>query len=191
MDRLAQIIALIDDANAQDPNGEAVSRASVPAALVYGRRMSEILDDFAPEASEGLKIAVRGQHVERWRRPRSSYAEGREGYLSWRRDAAKYHAARVEALMQQAGYNRPSCDRVASLMLKKNLKTDSEAQTLEDVACLVFFRWYAGDFSQKHEAGRILAIVTKTARKMSAKGRAAAIALGLPPDVTEAIAAAE
>lgn len=190
-DRLAALLARIDDANACDPSLQETLSGAQPAALLYGRRMTEALEDFAPRSSEELKIAARGQHIERWLRPRANYPEGREGYLAWRRDAAKYHASRVEALMRDLGYGLAICDRVTSLMLKKNLKADPEAQTLEDVACLVFFRWYAGSFSEKHEAERILAIVSKTARKMSSKGRAAALALGLPPQVAKAITAAE
>lgn len=191
MDRLLAVLSRIDEANANDPDLEATPAGPRPAALIYGRRMTEVLDEYCPAASEELKIATRGQHIERWLRPRSSYPEGREGYLTWRRDAAKYHAGRVAALMHEAGYDGAACDRASSLMLKKNLKTDDEAQTLEDVACLVFFRWYAGAFSEKHDAGRILSIVTKTARKMSARGRAAAISLGLPPAVANAIAAVD
>ena len=189
-DRLAGLFARMDGANALDPTLEEAAEGAKPAALLYGRRMSQVLDDFAPSASEALKIAARGQHIERWMRPRSNYPEGREGYLDWRRDAARYHAARAAALMQDAGYDPAICERVSSLLLKKNLKTDPEAQTLEDVACLVFFRWYAGAFSEKHEPERMLAIVSKTARKMSAKGRAAAAMLDLPAHVMDAIAAA-
>lgn len=191
MDLLAVIFASIDDANARDHSVEPGAGGPAPAALLYGRRMTQVLDDFAPTASQELKIAVRGQHIERWLRPRSSYPEGRDGYLNWRREAAQFHAARVAALMREAGYDGVACDRVSALTLKKNLKTDPETQTLEDVACLVFFRWYAGAFSEKHTEERILSIVRMTARKMSAKGRAAAMALGLPPDVAEAIAASE
>lgn len=189
MDRLSAVLAHIDRANARDPCIDVASDGSNPAALLYGRRMTHVLDDFAPTASEELKIAARGQHIERWLRPRSSYPEGREGYLCWRRDAAQFHAARVSDLMQEAGYDEATRNRVSALMLKKGLKKDHEAQTLEDVACLVFFRWYAGVFSQKHAADRILSIVNKTARKMSARGRCAAIALDLPSHVTAAIAA--
>ncbi len=189
MDHIAAILTRIDEANERDPNLETTTDGPVPAALLYGRRMSEVLQDFEPSASDELKIAARGQHIERWKRPRADYPEGRIGYLTWRRDAAQYHAARVSALMQEAGYDASACERVSELLLKKNLKTDHESQTLEDVACLVFFRWYADAFSDKY-AERVLPVVIKTARKMSAKGRAAALALGLPPHVAEAITGA-
>ncbi len=189
MDRIAAVIARIDEANERDPNLETTTDGPVPAALLYGRRMTQVLQDFEPSASDELKIAARGQHIERWKRPRADYPEGRTGYLDWRRDAAQYHAARVSAFMREAGHDGPACDRVSQLMLKKNLKTDHDSQTLEDVACLVFFRWHADAFSDKY-AERVLPVVMKTARKMSAKGRAAALALGLPPHVAEAIAGA-
>lgn len=183
-DRLARLFARIDEANAHDT----ATQGGQAAAMLYGRRMTEALDGFEPSASEALKIAARGQHIERWLRPRANYPEGREGYLAWRRDAAAYHAARIEELMRETGYGPGMCNRVASLMLKKNFKTDTEAQTLEDVACLVFFRWYAGAFAQKHDAAKILAIVSKTARKMSSRGRAATAALSLPPEISAALA---
>jgi hypothetical protein len=188
--RLAKIVARIDQANALDPKLERTEFGIEPAARVYGRRMSEVLDQFCPAASEELKISVRGQHIQRWLRPRADYPEGRDGYLRWRREAAQYHAATVAGLMLAAGYDASACDRVSSLMMKKNLRNDPEAQTLEDIACLTFFRWYAGDFSQKHEFDKSLSIVSKTARKMSPQGRSAALALDLPEPVKEAIAAA-
>lgn len=189
MDLLASVLEAIDRVNACDPNTEETADGAKPAELVYGQRMSQVLRDFAPQASDTLTIAVRGQHIERWTRPRSNYPEGRQGYLAWRHDAARFHAGRVSALMREAGYDENTCERTANLILKKNLKRDDDAQTLEDVACLVFFRWYAGAFSQKHDIDTVLPIVSKTARKMSAKGRAAALAMALPPAVAEAIAA--
>ncbi len=92
--------------------------------------------------------------------------------------------------MRDAGYDADRCRRVAALMLKTDLKSDADVQVLEDVACLVFFRWYAGSFSDKHALERVLSIAGKTARKMSANGRAAALALDLPEPVAAAIAGA-
>jgi uncharacterized protein DUF4202 len=68
-DRLQRALSAIDAANARDPNFEAAE----PAELVYGRRMSETLAAFAPDASEPLRIAVRGQHIERWKSPRHEF----------------------------------------------------------------------------------------------------------------------
>ncbi len=190
MGRLDELFAQIDGLNAHDPEQADADTTSIPAALLYGQRMSHVLETFEPEASEELTIAARGQHIERWLRPRSGYPEGREGYLAWRRDAARYHAERVTGLMASCGYDEATRERVSALMRKKHLKSDPEAQTLEDVACLVFLQWYAGAFSQKHAMDKILPIISKTAAKMSAKGRAAALKLNLPPPVAAAIAEA-
>jgi hypothetical protein len=75
--RLTDVIAAIDDANACDPNRIEVDGPLEPAELVYGRRMSETLARMAPNASEHLRIAARGQHIERWTSPRTSYPAGR------------------------------------------------------------------------------------------------------------------
>ena len=60
------------------------------------------------------------------------------------------------------------------------LRSDAEAQTLEDVACLVFLRHYAANFAAKHPEAKVLDILMKTQRKMSPRGRVAAPGFGLP-----------
>ena len=52
-------------------------------------------------------------------------------------------------------------------MRKERLRADAEAQTLEDVACLVFLRHYAASFAAKHPEEKVLDILVKTQRKMS------------------------
>lgn len=187
--RLTDVLAAIDAANACDPNLEpGTDGCAHPAALVYGRRMSATLGRFAPDASDALRIAVRGQHIERWTRPRADYPAGRAGYLQWRRDAAVFHATRVTALMAAAGMDDAQQARVTALIRKLGLKTDAEAQTLEDVACLVFFEHYALPFAAKHTAEDVARIVDKTAAKMSAHGRQAALHLALPDAIKSRLA---
>lgn len=188
-ERLEAVLAEIDAANAADPTPEEDGQEQAPAALLYGRRMSGELQRVCPEASEHLKIAARGQHIERWKLPRSSYPKGRAGYLKWRKDQASFHAARVAGIMAEAGY--PECDgqRVGVLLRKEGLKRDPELQTLEDVICLVFLRWYFADFANGRDAQQIYGIVAKTARKMSAEGRArVAEEFDLPAELVPALA---
>lgn len=168
MSRLAAVLAAIDAANAADP-GEEEGR---PAALLYGARMSAELARLAPDASEHLQIAARGQHVERWQLARADYPEGREGYLAWRREQGRRHAARVAGLMAEAGYPEADRERVAAMLRKEGIKRDPEVQMLEDVICFVFLRWYFAPFAAKHEPEAVEKIVVKTARKMSEGGRA-------------------
>jgi hypothetical protein len=186
MSPLETVLAAIDAANAADPNLEPDGR---PAALVYGERMSEELAQRFPDASEHLRIAARGQHVERWRIARAVYPEGRAGYLAWRADEARAHAARVGGLMAEAGYAEADRERVARLLRKEGLKRDPLAQALEDVACFVFLRWYFVDFATRHGDLDLERIVTRTARKMSPEARAAAAAeFALPPHLARAFA---
>src|SRR5262249_56785167 len=102
--RLTEVIAAIDAANARDPNKIALGGEPQPAELVYGRRMSETLARMAPHAPEHLRIAARGQHIERWSSPRASYAAGRVGYLKGRKDLQGFHARRIGEIMVAAGY---------------------------------------------------------------------------------------
>lgn len=169
--RLNDALAAIDAANAADPHLE----AGRPAALLYGERMTEELMAFAPDASEILQIAARGQHVERWKLPRADYPEGKAGYLDWRREQGRRHAARIAGIMEQAGYSAADADRAGVLLRKEGIKRDAEVQLLEDVICLTFIRWYLGDFASDKPAEEIEQIVAKTARKMSDRGRATAL----------------
>jgi len=186
-EKFTQVMARIDAANAADPEAETDGAVSHPAALLYGRRMSAELIAFRANASEHLRIAVRGQHIERWKLARGSYPEGREGYLAWRRDQGIKHAARVGGLMLEAGYSQDDCDRVARIIRKQGIKRDAEVQVLEDIAALVFLRWYCAGFAEGRDAEQLYRIVAKTARKMSAEGRAFAARLDLPAELAPAL----
>ena len=188
--RLEAVLAAIDAANAADPHlesgGEAAGR---PVELVYGERMSAELARLCPEASPHLQIAARGQHVERWKLPRTDFPDGRTGYLAWRTEQARRHAARVDGMMAEAGYGEEDRARVAALLRKEGIKRNPEMQMLEDVICFVFLRWYFTDFAAKHPPGEVERIVARTARKMSPEGRARALAeFDLPPELAAAVA---
>ncbi|MCL3882700.1 DUF4202 domain-containing protein [Marivita sp. GX14005] len=158
----------IDTANARDPDLE----DGQPASLLYGQRMTEEQRRLFPDASEALQIAARGQHIERWVLRRAEYPEGREGYLTWRRDLAKHHAERVAAIMADAGYPEADRDAARRMLLKQGIKRDAEVQALEDVICFVFLKWYFAPFSTTQDPDKLLRIVQKTARKMSPEARA-------------------
>ena len=165
IERLNKAFALIDAANAADPAGQ---------GEIYGQRMSAVLERFAPDSPEPLKIAARAQHIERWKIPRSSYAEGRIPYLTWRKELQKLHARRASEIMAQCGYLDAEIERTASLLKKERLKQDADAQTLEDVICLVFLEFEAPPFIAKHDDDKVKDILAKTAQKMSARGLEAA-----------------
>ncbi len=177
-DRLAQALVLIDAANGADPSLD----GSQPAALLYGQRMTEELLRLVPEAPEILQIAARGQHVERWLLPRKDYPDGKAGYLDWRREQARRHAARIAGIMEAVGYGPADRARAGVLLRKEGLKRDAEVQALEDVICFTFLRWYFQPFAASRDPAEVLDIVTKTARKMSAEGRARALTEFALPD---------
>ena len=177
------VIAIIDAANARDPNCTEIDGRSEPAELVYGRRMTATLARIAPDASEHLRIAARGQHIERWTSPRKSYPEGRVGYLSWRNALKEFHARRLGEIMA-SGYDGDDIARVRSLVRKERLKSDREAQLLEDVACLVFLEHYLSAFSRKTDQEKLARIVAKTWKKMSPLGHEHALKLAFEPEIT-------
>ncbi len=176
-----RVLAAIDAANAKDPSTLRVGGESLPAALVYGRRMSAALAAQVPDASEPLRIAARAQHIERWLIARNTYPEGRIGYLTWRKDLQKHHARRTAAIMETAGYGAEAAARVGKLLRKEGLKQDTEVQALEDIVCLVFLEFEAPDFIAKHDDAKVRDILAKTAKKMSPRGLAAASRLSLDP----------
>ncbi|WP_194778323.1 DUF4202 domain-containing protein [Pararhodonellum marinum] len=178
-DKFQETIAEIDRLNALDPNMESKDGKPVPKELLYGQRMSTMLLDFEQNASETLKIAVRGQHIQRWTIPRESYPMDRKGYLMWRTELKKFHGALVSSIMQKYRYAPEEIQHVEDLINKRRLKTDPEAQCLEDVVCLVFLQYYFDEFIGKHahEEDKIIDIIRKTWKKMSEKGHAAALKL--------------
>jgi len=178
--RFEQAMAMFDAANGEDPNLEAHEGVEVPKELLYARRMSAWLEKLTPEAGEPLRLAVRCQHLCRWTIPRGDYPAGRVGYRQWRSTLAEFHARKAGEILRQVGYDPATVERVQALVRKEKLKLDPEAQILEDVACLVFLENYFNEFSLKHDENKIIDIVRKTWRKMSPRGRQAALALDLP-----------
>ncbi len=172
-------IALIDDANSQDPNMIDSDEGARPAELVYSQRMSDMLARTYPQASEDLQLAARAQHLKRWTLPRAGFAMDRKGYNAWRGAAKLMHAEEVAGLLASAGYESEEIERVQSLIRKARVKHDDEAQAVEDVACLVFLEHYFSAFAAKHDDEKLIRILRKTWVKMSGKAQDAALKLQL------------
>ncbi|MCY4602119.1 MAG: DUF4202 domain-containing protein [Acidobacteria bacterium] len=185
--RLRAAIARFDAANAGDPNREPVGGVEQPRELVYARRMTDVLDGFAPDASEVVRLAARCQHIRRWTIPRADYPDGRDGYRRWRSDLGRFHADTAGAILRDVGYGEDTVARVGALLRKERLKADPEVQLLEDVACLVFMEHYLPAFARQHDEEKLAGILRKTWRKMSARGQAAALKLDLDPALRELV----
>ncbi|AWB58563.1 DUF4202 domain-containing protein [Colwellia sp. Arc7-D] len=181
MTQLDNVLLAIDNINSADTNTTLVDGISHPKELLYGQYMSACLDKYWPNASEHLQIAVRAQHVKRWHLKRTDFAIGKKGYLTWRKELGIFHAATAKSLMLEQGYSEQASDITAAIIRKENLKSNSESQTLEDVACLVFLQFYFDEFAAKHNEEKIIRIVQLTWRKMSAQGQEIALTLTLPP----------
>ena len=173
--RLTEALQRLDRINAGDPRRDPAT--GEPYELAYARRMSERLARVEPGASEALQLAVRAQHIARWRLPRGQFEEGRAGYKQWRSACARMHAEVAGEVLRAVGYPPEAVNRVGALVRKQSLRADPEAQTLEDVACLVFLEHYLADFARKHARDKLVDIVRKTWRKMSRRGQAAALEL--------------
>lgn len=181
--KLSAAFAAIDAANAEDPNLIDVAGQREPAERVYGQRMSAVLADVYPDASEALQLAARAQHIRRWSVPRETYPMDRTGYLRWRTDLKRKHADMAADIMRAQGYGEAEIARVGALIRKERLKQDAESQALEDVACIVFLKHYVDEFAAKHEDDKLISILRKTWTKMSPHGHAAALRLDLSPRV--------
>ena len=171
---LDKAIALIDDANREDPNRVMVDGREWPKELLYSHRMSEMLQRFSPDADDAVKLAIRAQHVQRWKSPRSDYPMDRIGYLKWRTDLYKFHADTAGKLLEEAGYSVETIDRVKQMVGKRGLKVNPDTQMLEDVTDLVFIEYYMLEFAGRHpeyDEDKWLEIVRKTWKKMSERGQ--------------------
>jgi hypothetical protein len=183
-ERFLLAIARFDAANAEDPNRETVGGRERPKELLYAERLTAMLGRYAPEASAALRLAARCQHIQRWKIPRADYPMTRPGYHQWRTRLRDFHADLAATILREAGYDEAIIARVRALIRKEALKSDPEAQALEDVVDLVFLESYLDDFVARHpdyDRAKFIDILKKTARKMSARGREAALTLISPP----------
>ncbi len=181
MTPLERALAAFDAANAEDPRGRELS---------YAQRMTARLDAFAPDAPEPVRLAARAQHIRRWDIPRDTYPMDRAGYHAWRTRLQVHHAAVAGAILRDVGYGEATVARVGDLLRKRHLKTDPDAQLLEDVACLVFLERELADFAAGQERTKVVDILRRTWAKMSPRGREAALALDLPAPARALVAEA-
>jgi hypothetical protein len=170
--RFIAAIERIDAVNAQDPHGK---------ELLYSQRMSAWLERIEPDASEALRLAARAQHIRRWAIPRSDYPMDRIGYLKWRTTLYKFHADEAVRILREVEYEEATIARVAALVRKEQIKSDPDAQTLEDVICLVFLENYFAEFAAGHDEDKVINILRRTWRKMSERGREMALTLEISP----------
>jgi len=168
-ERLAATLADIDAANAADPNRLQVRGSARPKALGEAELATEWIGRLLSNPSDELLVAIRAHHLQRWTVPRTSYPEGRAGYLRWRRDLHAVHADGAAAIMRARDWDDATINRVADLIHKRGLgKTDdAEVQAFEDALCLVFIETQYDELAVKLEDDKMNDVVAKTIAKMS------------------------
>jgi hypothetical protein len=185
-------VNLIDSANSEDPNIEQAEGKDWPKELLYSFRMSNMLERYRNDADHVVKLAVRGQHIQRWQSPRSDYPMDRQGYHKWRSDLYTFHADKVGDIMEQAGFIEEDITRAKKAVAKVGIKSNPDTQLLEDVVGLVFIEHYMLDFAAKHPEyteQKWVDIIRKTWGKMSDDAHAFALAgkITLPESLTPVI----
>lgn len=180
MDRLSRALEAIDAANADDPHRLVIRGVERPKELGHAELASEWLAVLRPDAPEPLVLAVRAHHVRRWAIPRSSYPEGRSGYLRWRKALKDLHVAEVGRILGDVGYDPATVARVQDIVAKRGLGTDPDVQSLEDVLCLVFLETQLHDLAARLTTEHAVEVIRKTLPKMSDSAKAVALGLDLP-----------
>ena len=174
-----EAIKLIDAANSEDPNQESCDGKEIPKELLYSQRMTDMQQRYAADAEDAMKLALRAQHIQRWKSDRSDYPMNKKGYHQWRTALYTFHADTVAALLSEAGYDEDFIERVKLAVSKKSLKTNPDTQLLEDVSALVFIEHYMLAFANKHpeyDEAKWIDIIRKTWRKMTAPAHEFALA---------------
>ena len=120
MSILELVIALIDQANAQDPRLEIHDGQEWPKEQIYGIRMMEWVQRLDPLANDALLIAARAQHIRRWEIPRSDYPEGKAGYYQWRTFLYTWHGEQAGALMAQVGYEPQAIEAMQAAVFSRS-----------------------------------------------------------------------
>jgi hypothetical protein len=177
--RLRKAIHSIDLLNDDDPKRVPEEGREIGYELYFSRLLFAKVLSLDSDASEALLLAARAQHVGRWKMPRSDFPMGRTGYLKWRSDLKRYHATVAAEVLEDAGYDSATIDHVRSINLKENLKSNPDAQTMEDALCLVFLEVQFSEFRLKTSEVKMISILRKTWGKMSERGHKAALALDL------------
>ncbi|MCY3758666.1 MAG: DUF4202 domain-containing protein [Acidobacteria bacterium] len=178
--RLREAFGLLEGMHREDPLADSDGPKDILASLDYHERLGRWVERLAPRASAALRLAAHSQHVRRWAIPRDSYPMTRKGYRDWRDALGRFHARTAAEVLARVGYDAYTVARVEQLLRKRRLRTDPEAQTLEDAACLLFLEVQLEDFSRRHTEEKLLHILRRTWKKMSPAARSLALQLELP-----------
>lgn len=166
-ERLGRAISAIDLSNASDPNLIVVDGVEQPKEIAHARLMTEWVLTLDPAADDAQLVAARAHHLRRWEVARTSYPEGRAGYLRWRAMLRRRHADLVAEILRDIGYEAAFIDRVCSIVRKEGLGRIAAVQTHEDALCLVFLQTQLDALIDQLGDDAAVEVVRKSMAKMS------------------------
>jgi len=169
--KLDQAFSLFDNYNRNSPETLVNDGITYPVEYFYALKLHEWVVKLDPNASEALLLASRCQHIGRWEMQRSSYPDGRIGYLTWRSDLSKFHAETASSLLRSIGYDESIIASMQEIVLKRRLRTEPDVQTMENALCLVFLQYQFDDLISKQPEDKMIGILQKTWAKMSEPGK--------------------
>jgi hypothetical protein len=190
MEKLQLAFDLFDEYNKKSPEQIVFDGEQFPLEYFYALKLFGWVNKLDPQADESLLLASRCQHIGRWEIPRKSYPDGRVGYLKWRSDLSKFHASKACELMDKAGYDEATQNRVCEIILKQKLKTNPDVQTMENALCLVFLEFQFDELISKLAEDKMIDILRKTWNKMIDPGRAMALGLQFSEEGKRLVSAA-
>lgn len=177
MSKLEEAFVRFDAYNKNAPDLVTWQGVIYPSEYFYALKLHEWVQKLALTASESLLLASRSQHIGRWEIARNAYPEGRVGYLTWRSDLSRFHAAKASEILEQVGYDPETIRRVTEIIRKQRLKSDDEVQVMENALCLVFLEYQFDDLIAKLSTEKMVDILRKTWGKMSEPGQKFALGL--------------
>lgn len=189
---VSKALELIDAAHREDTNKIEVNGEITPYELHYAEAMTRFLHLHTPNPNPLLVTAARAQHFRRWEVPRDTYPRTKAGYFAWRTFLKSRQAEQVKEICLKCSYSDDEASKVAALIAKEDLKKgegkgDTDAQIIEDVACLVFLDDQFDTFEKEHDEDKIISILQKTWVKMGKRGQELALGMDLSPRAKEMI----
>ncbi len=184
-EKITQAIAQFTRLNQDDPRlltpskEEDSEQKEMAKEVLFAQRLARWVHKLSPQPSSALQLAAHCQHLQRWTMPRVDFPAGRVGYLKWRKDLAKMHAALAQKVLTTLHFSEKLIQEVQAINLKQDLHGNPDVQLMEDALCLSFLEYEFIDFCDKQvDDEKVINIVRKTWGKMS--DNAHQVALSLP-----------
>lgn len=194
--QLEKALALIDEANSEDPTRVTVDGQSLPYRLAYSRWMTEWVKRIDPKASDELLILARGRSIQSWKLAdikRDDYAPNTPGQRQWEMDRKKWLAQRLVDVVKEAGYGESTWNMIEDVMMSKNvpdprdirkydligvfgminyrtLRATCIIQTLDDAEALLFLDKNFGELFNRMPADEVAVVCKRELSRLSQRG---------------------